>query len=140
MKKLVFVGLAFVCCLKVYAFEIEADMLKFRYQPNEDAASECSHRLMDPVLNDWHVKCKYYRQVKEFVVHLIVRNYKRQSIPRHSYEVLYWVTNRIPGAKVPEFTGTTLWFNFEKETVPYSIKMGQQVDNSYASLDLEIVL
>ncbi len=123
-----------------FALDLTPERLKFRYVPNEDAASDCSHHLINDYLNDWIVKCPYHSQVKEFVVHLLVRNYPATQAPVDRFEIIYWVTNRIPDAKVPEFTGSTIWFNFEKETIPHSLKLSQQVDNSYAGLDLTINL
>lgn len=120
------------------AWGLSPEQLHFRYVPNEDVSSECSHVLINDYLNDWIVKCRHYNQTKEFVVHLIVRNHQSNRIPVDRFEIIYWVTNRIPGAQVPEFTGMTIGFNFEKETVPHSLKLSQQVDNGYADLDLEI--
>jgi hypothetical protein len=122
------------------SFALQSDQLRFAYSPNDDAASSCTHHLINDYLNDWIVKCPHYSKVKEFVVHLLVRNYPSPTPPQDRYEVIYWVTNRIPGAKVPEFTGTTLWFNLIKSAQPHSLKLGQFVDNGYASLDLQIMI
>lgn len=124
-----------------FAYEITRDMISFKYVPNEVPSSKCTHEIENPNTRSWKVKCPFFSKIKEFNVHLRVRKYhSSRRKPQDKYEVLYWVTNRVEDRPVREFTGTTLWFNFEDTTVPHSIKIGQHVDNSYASLSLKVDL
>ncbi len=119
---------------------LDFEELKFEYAPTDGAASSCLYESLEDRPYDIVVKCAFFSQVKEFMVHLIVRKYSFTKAPTDRYEILYWVTNRIPGAKVPEFTGSTIWFNFIEETIPHSLKLTQHVDNSFANLTVEIKL
>ncbi|MBK25704.1 MAG: hypothetical protein CME70_17025 [Halobacteriovorax sp.] len=138
LKTVTLISLLFMTNLSAY--EITKEMISFKYQPTELPASKCTHEITNPMSGSWTVKCPFFNTVKEFSVHLRARLYEKNYKPRHRYEVLYWVTNRIEDRPVREFTGTTLWFNFEDKTIPHSVRLGQHVDNSYASLDLKLNL
>jgi len=116
--------------------DIKPEMLKFIYQPTEDTASNCTHEIENEMSGDWVVKCPYYSKVKEFSVHLLIRRAVRTRKPSTWYEVLYWVTNRIPGQSRREFTGTTLNFYTEDPSTLSGFTLGQHVDNSYADLKM----
>lgn len=135
----------FLFCLSVSShlwaqgknYDLKPEEIKFRYQPNDDAGVPCQHKKhREPW--DWKVVCEkgYYK--KEFLVHLLMRKYRRSGTD--SLEILYWLTNRKPNNKrpndIPEFTGTTLMLDFNEGLMEQRIRMGQQVDNDFASLVL----
>ncbi len=106
------------------------DNMRFRYQPTELAATHCTHkRIRD--LPDWQVRCGE----KEFVAHVIIREYRREEEPRVSYEILYWVTDR--NGPTTRFHSGTSWIRLKKPTSLDSLTLSQGVENDYASLELD---
>ena len=96
----------FLFCLSVSShlwaqgknYDLKPEEIKFRYQPNDDAGVPCQHKKhREPW--DWKVVCEkgYYK--KEFLVHLLMRKYRRSGTD--SLEILYWLTNRKPNNKRP---------------------------------------
>ncbi len=124
----------------VSLYALEAKDLNFEYVPADGASYACTHEQIENLPYDWTVRCPFMAKTKEFSVHLLITNYPSSKVPMDRYEIIYWVTNRIPGAKVPEFTGSTIWFNFVKETMPHSLRLTQHVDNSFANLSLDVKL
>lgn len=104
--------------------------MRFRYQPVEMAATECTHkRIRD--LPDWRVLCGE----KEFVAHVVIHEYQRETEPRTTYEILYWVTDR--NHPEPRFHSGTNRIRLKKATSLDSLVLSQGVENDYASLELD---
>jgi hypothetical protein len=111
--------------------------LTFFYTPNELPQVLCQHTKKRPNSHTWIVKCPFYKKVKVFSVHLIIREKLRETKPTTWYEVLYWVSNRPEDRSVSEFTGTSMNLFFDDyNPVLRKFSLGQMVDNGYADLNL----
>jgi hypothetical protein len=134
------IGLFLLSFSPVFAIEITSEMISFRYTPNELPFVNCSHHPTRAGNGDWTVKCLFYKQVKEFSVHLVAKKHLRHQKPATRMELLYWVTERTPFLGPAHYSGTTLFFQMEERSTPYSFQVGQMVDNGYAHLDLNLKL
>jgi hypothetical protein len=104
--------------------------MRFRYQPAEAEAVSCTHkRIRD--LPDWEIRCGE----KQFVAHVVIREYQRQEEPRTSVEILYWVTDR--NSPQPKFHSGSNWIRLKKASSLDSLQLSQGVENDYASLELD---
>ena len=114
--------------------------MNFIYQPNDDKAFSCSFSQENRHANFWRVLCPYYSSTREFSVKIQIRKFERKKKPKTSYEIMYWVVNRLNNENIPEFTGSTIRFYLEEKNWAHSINLSQHVDNGLASLDLKIDL
>jgi hypothetical protein len=119
-----------------FAFEkIYPDQLSFEYVPSEFESTSCTHQEIKPI-QDFKVHCKGPYLDRIFIVHPRLRVAKRGQDTW--IELLYWVTNRIDNNKVSEFTGTTLNMKLIGHSDPYTMRVGQAVDNDYAHLQMTL--
>lgn len=102
---------------------------------------------------DFQLDCKHYESAaphgfrvvcgagtvhqREYAVHLIVRGFRRAQVPRVSYEILYWITDRnVPIQRA--FSSGTSWIRFNDASDAHSMTLTQSVENDYASLWVDI--
>ena len=136
-----FVLLSLSTSLSAYEqrYEIGPKNIEFTYRPTELPEAKCEHAIENKPSGDWKVLCPFYNQVKEFSVHLLVKKFAQNSSSAHLYQILYWVSNRIPGAKTSEFTGSTFNFYLKNDSELSKFIIGQHVDNAYADLQVRFI-
>lgn len=117
---------------------LDPEKIEFRYMSFDGQITmNCRHDIENDLSHDWYVSCKSDEGYsKVYRVHLKVSKYTRTRLPKNSYEVLYWVTDRTP--RVPVGTGTTVWFHFNDNTDLSGISLSQSVDEDTAGLYLTI--
>ncbi len=118
---------------------LKADTLTFSYEPFENGTIlTCTHSLEDANAQDWNVTCKNAagNTEKSYRVHLWVTSYERTSVPKLSYELLYWVTDKKSG----ESAGSTTWLHLKDASSLYGLDVRQSVDADTAGLYLKIDL
>lgn len=115
--------------------KLKPEHLRFVYRTFDGTrAVGCRHEIYNAPAQDWKVVCG----PKSYLVHLWVTVYRRDTEPKTSYEVLYWVTDLSVPQK-PEYTGTTVWFHMKGEPTLHSLTVSQSVDNDVAGLYLDLV-
>lgn len=85
---------------------------------------------------DWEVYCGPNRE-KVFSVHLALSKYQRDVIPKNSYELLYWLTDRTDSRDLKGY-GSTVWVHLREPSQFYQIKASVSVDNDTAGLYLTL--
>lgn len=116
-------------------FRITPEMLRFSYRPFEEGeALSCRHKIKDAQAQDWEVFCG---ERKKYVVHLWVTAYARDTRPRLSYEILYWVTD-VGRPDRSSSSGATTWVHLQDPAALDAIETRQSVDNDTAGLYLEL--
>ena len=121
-------------------FHFKAEQLSFNYISYEEIQGspqqvKCTHAIENELSQDWVVTCGS----KHYSVHLWLSEYHKAQIPKASFELLYWVSDRSVARETKD-TGTTLWFNFKEPSDLHSISAKQGVDNDTAGLYLDISL
>jgi hypothetical protein len=116
---------------------LDLKKLKFTYQSFDgETVLPCKAFIENELGQDLVVKCQDGSTVKKYSVHLWVTRYTRPREPRTSFEILYWVTDRID-PKRPS-TSSTQWVNLKNESDLHSLVLSQGVDGDLAGLYLEI--
>lgn len=109
------------------------ELLSFTYQSFDgQIVLKCKHKVINE-WGDWDVKCGE-KDEKIFSVHLLVNKYTRPRLPRNSFEILYWITDR----KTMEAAGATTWLHLNDETSLHSINASQSTQSDTAGLYLTI--
>lgn len=120
---------------------VKSQRLKFRYEQFEGpAAYDCRQTLADELSQDWNVECldELGAVKKRYRVHLWLTEYRRETEPRTSLELLYWVTDQSVPAE-SNGTGTTVWFHLKNQADLALIQVSQSVEKDTAGLYLEMV-
>lgn len=113
--------------------KLPEEFLTFKYQSFDGQINlKCTHKAINE-WGDWNVLCGD-KQEKNFSVHLIVHKYSRPRLPKTSYEILYWITNR----ETMEAAGATTWLHLNDETSLHSINTSQSTQSDTAGLYLDI--
>lgn len=114
---------------------IQPSMVKFHYaEVDGNGALDCAATLQNELSQDWLVTCG----PKKYTVHLWVTAYPHSTVPRLSYEVLYWITDiSIPGQA--HGASTTVWFHLKDPSYLslLQIRLGVENDTAVLALDLD---
>lgn len=114
-------------------FKLPSEVLDFKYQSFDgQIVYKCNHKEINE-WGDWEVICGDKSQ-KIFSVHLLVNKYTRPRLPRVSFEILYWITDR----KTMEAAGATTWLHLRNESDLYAINASQSTAEDTAGLYLNI--
>lgn len=113
---------------------------EFSYESSDgEIALECKHWLENDLPMDWKVLCGPGTPLeREFLVHLIIRGYRRAAKPQQAYEILYWVINRSTEFK-SRYTSSTSWIELDTESRLHQMSLSQGVENDYAQLKLRFL-
>lgn len=132
--------LKLIICLfyswNVFAYEIQEEEISFSYGPVDEVSTPCRHTMVNEMAKTWEVRCQFYQQTKQFTVHLRANKYHTPHIRADQLELLYWVTQRYLNTQKLNFTGTTAWIKFGKQTPVKSVELSQEVENGFAYLSL----
>lgn len=111
--------------------KLTSSRLVFTYQSfSGDTYIRCSHQRA-PWMG-WNVTCDH----KKFYVHLVLSRYIRPVVPKASYELLYWVTDR--NLDIPHTVGSTTWFHLKEFSDLHEIYVSQSIERDTAGLYLRI--
>ena len=108
-----------------------AEPVKFFYQPNESAGTDCWFKPSGQP-HGYLVYCGSH----EFSIHHFARPFVRAD--KTSWELLFLVTNR--KAVANEYQGSTMWINAKPGAQITDMKLSQVVDGDTATLDMTIEL
>ncbi len=120
------------------AKEIREDDITFRYTSSDGTFDlSCAHVFDEPKLNDWDVWCgKGTKLLRQFRVHLLIRELENRAAQKSAYEVLYWVIDRNqPSAKM--FSSTSTWLQFNNLSDLQVMSFSQGIENDYAYLTVQ---
>jgi hypothetical protein len=114
---------------------VNDDWVEFDYSTSDGGfALNCTHGRAHKELNDYLVICgKGTANVKEYLVHLIIRRYIQHLTKNITYEVMYWVNDR--NGTQSQFSSITQYFTFMPDSSPakrFSMSLG--VENDAAML------
>lgn len=116
--------------------KIPHNAMKFQYMSFDgETILNCKHNKINEWY-DWEVYCGPNRE-KVYSVHLALSLYKRNVIPKNSYELLYWVTDRTSKNGLQSY-GTTVWVHLQEPSPFYRIQASVSVENDIAGLYLTI--
>ena len=94
----------------------------------------CKHNKINQ-WGDWKVYCGENLE-KKFSARVALRKYTRPRLPKTSFEVLFWITNKSTSSY--EGTGTTFWFHLKDVADYQEVSVSQATDNDTAGLYLTI--
>lgn len=118
--------------------QIQEDDVVFSYTSIDGSVQlKCVHVFDNPETHDWDVVCgKGTKLVRQFRVHLLIREFANLNTRHSAIEVLYWIIDRDqPITKT--FASTSSWIHFKNISELEKISFRQGVENDYASLNLE---
>lgn len=103
---------------------LKSENLRFRWIANDGSFyHHCTHQLIDKELLDWRVDCHQ----RQFVVHFLVKEIRRQAIPNKTIEVIYYISGHNNSSQ-------GVWINLEKDSPLHSLVFHQSVDNDSSDL------
>lgn len=131
--------LVFPLCLEAKnskTIPLDAKDLKFSYQNFDgDLYVKCVHEIENDLSQDWKVTCENKTFKRVYSVHLWMTKYTKTEIPKSSYEILYWITERFPKNIG---TSTTNWIHLKEDSQFFAASLSLGVDNESAGLYLDI--
>ena len=116
--------------------KLQSNQLKFSYQNYDgDLYVHCTHAIENEASQDWHVTCAENSFKREYSVHLWITRYTKLNIPKTSYEMLYWVTEKRPQQKG---YSSTSWIHLAEDSKFAGASLSVGVDEESAGLYLEV--
>lgn len=116
--------------------EIKEDDVTFTWMSADgEITLKCAHVYDKPDAWDWDVYCgKGTNMLRIYRVHLLVRQYSKETTNKKALEILYWVTDR--NQATPKFNSTSQWIQLRGQADLDFFNMSVGVENDYGTLDV----
>lgn len=115
--------------------------LRFEYQQltGDFQKFSCAHEKASVGLFEWDVVCQEANREHRYFVHLVLNRYRKTSLGKGSYELLYWVTDMSQAR--PAHDSMTLWLHNSDEAhhmAATEASLGVEDDQAYLKLTLRL--
>jgi hypothetical protein len=116
--------------------EIKEDDMTFRWTSADGEISlNCAHVYDKPDAWDWDVYCgKGTNMLRVYRIHLLVREYAKESANKKAFQILYWVTDR--NQEKPKFNSTSQWIQLNGQADLDFFNLSVGVENDYGTIDV----